>query len=291
MKDIMKNKFLRIYAVMLGLLLGSCLDDTTAPLDPENAENIIEFDNISIPVNPLGAVHPLWAVAFDYTAQEQFEVVIAYAGPDSNNKDIEVTIIPDEFVLDAYNEDVGTNYLMLPDAFYDFNGTVTIPKGQKKVSLPITVYPNMFDLTKQYALPLRIVSSSSGIISGNWGAAVFATVAKNQYHGTYHSTGYFQHPTAPRAIDQEKELGTVSANTNSTGHSDLGTLFLLTVNPDNTVTFVDGTFGSYPKGSITVNGEVYNNRYDPATKTYYLYYEYLGASGPRTIYEKLEFIE
>jgi hypothetical protein len=287
----MKNKILRIYALMLCVFLASCLDDDKQPLDPEGAENILEFDNISIPVSPLGAVHPLWAVAFDFSPQEQFDVVISYAGPTSNSRDIELTVEVDPFVLEAYNAEQGTSYQLLPEDFYDFTGTVTLPKGETKVSLPVTVYPENFDLSLQYALPLRIVSSSSGIISGNWGAAVFATVAKNLYHGTYHSTGYFQHPSSPRAIDQNKVLETVSANTNLTGLADLGTPFLITVNADNSVTFVDGSFGSYPKGTITVDGVTYNNTYDPATKTYYLYYEYIGGTGPRTIYEKLEFVE
>jgi hypothetical protein len=287
----MKKQTIRLCLIFMSFFFAACLDDDKNPLDPAGTNNVIEFYNIAIPSSANGAVHPLWAVAFDFTPQEEFDIVVSYSGPNSNNKDIDLTIEVDPFALDAYNADQGETYELLPESFYTFNGSVTIPKGQKQATVSITVFPDQFDLSKQYALPLRIVSSSSGIISGNWGAAIYATVAKNQYHGTYHATGYFQHPTAPRPIDQNKTLSTVSADTNLTGLADLGTAMFLTVNPDNTVTFVDGTFGSYPKGTITVDGVTYDNTYDPATKTYFLYYEYIGGTGPRTIYEKLVFVE
>lgn len=287
----MKNRIVKLAVVASSLFLAACLDDDQQALDPSGYNNVIEFYNISIPISEQSAVHPAWSVAFPVGPEEEFDIVISFSGPQSNNKDITVDLEVNPFALNAYNDDQGAGYTLLPSNLYTLPASVTIPKGETKVSVPVTVRSDQFDLSLTYALPVTITSSSSGLISSNFGTAIFVTVAKNQYHGLYHSTGFFQHPSSPRALNADKELSTVSANSNLTGHSDLGTPFLITVQPDNSVTFVDNNFNSYDKGTIVVNGEEYSNTYNPTTRTFYLYYEYIGGTGPRTIYEKLEFLE
>lgn len=286
----MKNIISKFALVALSLGFTACLDDDTPALSPSGYKNIIEFGNVSLPISAEGAIHPAWVVAFPAVEETTFDLIVSYSGPASNDKNIEVELEVNPFALNAYNEDQGKGYELLPEALYTFPSTVTIPKGKKTVTIPVTIASDQMDLAVSYALPLTIVSSSSGLISGNYGTGIFVTVAKNQFHGTYESNGFFQHPTSPRTIHMDKELITTALYSNQTGLADLGTPFFLTVDPvTGDVALDDPTQHSYDKGTITVNGEDYSNTYDSDTKTYYLYYEYV-TSAPRTIYEKMVFL-
>jgi hypothetical protein len=186
----MKNKFIRLYVLMLGALLASCLEDDNAPLDPSGTQNVVEFADLSVPSSPAGAIYPAYITAFPVSSQDEFEVIVSYVGPQNNDKDIDLTLAVDPIALEDYNfqmDTLGANtFEMLPDENYDIADlTVTIPKGETSASLPITVYPDKFDLSKRYAIPLRIVSASSGILSAHFSAAMFVTVVKNKYDAVY----------------------------------------------------------------------------------------------------------
>lgn len=288
------KKIIKLSALAMSLFMVACLEDDKLALDPSGYDNVLEFYNIDIPISVEGAVHPAWSASFPVALPGEtveFDMIISFSGPQSNTKNIDVELEVNPFALNAYNAEQGKTYTLLPDAYYSFPTSVTIPKGEAQVHVPVTVHSDLFDLSLTYALPVTITGSSSGLISSNFGTAIFVTVAKNAYDGKYHSTGFFQHPSSPRAINQDKKLTTTSADTNLTGHSDLGTPFFITTHPDNSVTFTEPNYGTYDKGTITVNGEEYSNTYNPTTRTYYLYYEYIGGTGPRTIYEKLVFLE
>ncbi len=47
-------------------------------------------------------------------------------------------------------------------------------------------------------------------------------MAKNKYHGTYHSVGWFEHPSSPRAINMDKDFLSTGPNTVVGGYADLG---------------------------------------------------------------------
>lgn len=135
--------------------------------------------------------------------------------------------------------------------------------------------------------------------------------------GGYNSTGYFFHPSAPRAITTSKTLAQISTNRYQLDLGDIGgqgwyfqfdvdasnnlvnwsaqgatpavpaSGFMTTDNPGNIVFSV-----SPPPGSAPYLHSTYNNRYDPVSKTFYLHYGYAGGSTGETgynrqIYEKL----
>lgn len=172
----------------------ACLDDDKYALDPSDAENVIEFIDPSVPSSPAGSIYPVWTSVTEIKNDHTFGQTISYSGPRENNEDIELTVDIDPVALTAYNENAielgaGT-YTMMPDSYYEWEPlTLTIPKGQSKVTFSITVHPNEFDLSRSFALPLRITSATSGILSEHFSAAVFAVVVKNDFDGIYAVTG------------------------------------------------------------------------------------------------------
>jgi hypothetical protein len=223
----MKRIYINALTSVLSLvLLASCLDDDKQPLDPTGYQNVIEFGDISVPASPAGSIYPLYSTAFAVSPQASFETIIKFAGPQSNDKDIQVTIAVDPVALADYNEQMeelnGSTFELLPAENYSIpTMTYTIPKGQASVSVPITVFPDKFDLARSFAIPLRIVSASSGIVSGNFGVAILATVAKNQYDAAYETNvqmtnwNYTGVGISDKAEDYPDYIGLVTTGPNS----------------------------------------------------------------------------
>ena len=205
----MNKKYISFLILMMGIaFLNSCLDQD--PLfDPDKSNNIIEFYDLQGPVSPVSAPHRLYVNSYEISTAEDHSVMISYSGAHSNSKDIEVELAVSPQALAEYNQylvntgiaagDTLANgdpdfsaimqYELMPDNFYTGPLTVTIPKGETKALLTFSVNTTLFDFAKAYVLPLRIVGSSSGVISGNYGVALFNIGAKNAYHGSYHSIG------------------------------------------------------------------------------------------------------
>lgn len=192
----MNKNLILIYVTML-IALPACLEDDKYALDPSGTKNVIEFYDPSVPSSPSGAIYPVWTATTEIVTDYTFEQTISYSGPNDNSKDIELTLEIDPLALAEYNSQMldglngskplaGGTYEMMPDSYYTFDDfTVTIPRGQKKVNISITTHPDQFDLTKNWALPIRIVSSSSGVLSSHWSVAILAVVVKNKYDGIY----------------------------------------------------------------------------------------------------------
>lgn len=190
----MKKNIIRIVAVLLGFASVACLDDNKYALDPSGSENVIEFLDNSVPNSPAGAVYPLWTKVTEVAPSFVFEQTISYSGPNSNNKDIDLLVEVDPAALAEYNQQMtdvlfDDTYPIMPPSYYDFPPTmVTIPKGKNKVTFEITVFPDQFDLSQTFALPLRITSASDGLLSQHFSAGLFVVVVKNIYDGIYNIT-------------------------------------------------------------------------------------------------------
>jgi hypothetical protein len=189
----MKNYILRISVAILAVVLAGCLDDKDYALDPSGAKSVVEFYDNSVPTNPSGAVYPVWTNVTALVADTTFVQTISYSGINGNDKDIDLVLAIDETALDEYNaqrvEEDGNalnTYTMMPSNYYEFTDfNVTIPKGHTKVDIGLKVFPNNFDLSQNFALPIRIVSASSGLISAHFSVAMMAVVVKNDYDGVY----------------------------------------------------------------------------------------------------------
>ena len=110
----------------------------------------------------------------------------------------------------------------------------------------------------------------------------------NKYQGTYTETGYFTHPTSPRALNATKVLSYIDPNTVSCDMADLGGsgyTLNIKVNSDNSCAVTEFLSGNVLANSQMVSGAT--NQYYPASKTFILNYEYLGSGGWRIITDTL----
>lgn len=272
--------------------MTACLNDDAHFVDFTNTPAIVDIPSSAF----YGAVENRgFAIQ---TTPNSYTFNVNLSGPNTLSEDVTVTMAVDPALLTQYNANNGTDYQLLPAALYQASGlTATIKAGQRLAG-PITV--NLYtDATRVpdpatyndagYALPLRItaVSNSNVAVSSNYGYKILVSKIKNQFDGTYRSTGRFTHPvaTSSRDINKEKTLITVNTTTVETEFADLGPdwRMQLTVNADNTVTLK-------PVGASNTSTNQFGvNKYDPATRTYTLNYKYPGAGGDRVINETLKF--
>lgn len=241
----MKKLLISCIVLILGAgFLISCLDED--PLfNPAKSENIIEFFDIGEIASPADAIYPLYVSSFTLSPASEFNVIISYSGANGNDRDITVNLELSQIALDQYNADQDQNYEILPESLYTVPGlTVTIPKGQTKANLKFILKTQDFDLEKAYALPLKIVSSSHGTISGNFSTAIFAVGAKNKFDGVFSVTGNMVDAlgTFRGFYPTTVELRTVNAVTNNHFDIDLGTPLHGIVRISDGALFVFGNF-------------------------------------------------
>jgi hypothetical protein len=208
------------------------------------------------------------------------------------NQPVTVTLTNKQSLLDAYNDEEGTEYEVLPTSVYTVTDpsvtisgdtwTLSFAPGEFAKEIKVNVDAEAFDLSKSYALGFEIATSTLGNISVAANSSIVNVLIKNAFHGTYHASGVFTHPTAgDRAIDEDKNLVTSGARSVTAPLGDLGGsgYFMdLLVNADNTVTIS-------PKGATPNIDQTWgDNYYDPATKSYHLHYSY-NVAAPRIVKE------
>ncbi|MBB3970064.1 BT_3044 domain-containing protein [Mucilaginibacter phyllosphaerae] len=162
--------------------------------------------------------------------------------------------------------------------------TINFPAGSDVQNFTVKINGAKV-IAPKYAIALAI-TDASGLTSKAQDTIVATVGIKNQYDASYTATGKFVRVGLDeRAINQTKVLGTVDANTVSSTVADLGdaTPLYLKINADNSVTVIwpAATQAALP-GPFTQEGV---NKYDPATKTFTLHYQYRG--GARTTEEVL----
>ncbi|KQB99434.1 DUF1735 domain-containing protein [Pedobacter sp. Hv1] len=175
---------------LLGLVtifFSSCLKDDRLILDPAKTKNIIEFANSSNIVKA-GTTTAMFTHALSLTPDGSVTFEVSYSGAEKEApQDIKVDIgIGTDDILTQYNTENKTTYLPLPTSMYSLStSSVTIPKGKKRAAFTMSFKPTMFDISKLYAFPLVIKSSSYGIISANFSKILININAKNKYDGVY----------------------------------------------------------------------------------------------------------
>jgi hypothetical protein len=280
----------------------SCLKDDIT-LDPDKSTNVVEFKNPSSFISPSGSTYSMYAQSFDLAPEADYPVTVSYSGAQFAPQDITVTLGVDTAAITQYNTEQHGEFDAITPDLYTLPASVVIPKGQRTAEVVIKLKPGQFDFSKNYVLPVQIKSVSSGIVSGNFGTILLAVKAKNIYDATYAATGYVYHPTSPRAISKNKPLETVSPTTVKVELGDLGGsgyFANLTVDPATnkiTITPAAGAAGApytqfntalpAPYTPAWANASKTNNTYDPATKTFYIRYGYMGANGWRVTEEIL----
>jgi hypothetical protein len=209
-----------------------------------------------------------------------------------------VTIAKNPGVITAYNTANSTNYEFMPDSAYQLvNNSATIDPATHLAAFQLKVFTTKIDLAHSFAVAYNIASTSNGsVIAGNKNTTMIIIGAKNQWDGEYNVRGY-----ALRAGDATLTghftgvpfaLVTFGANAVDFDHLQVwgdgasGVAIgipRLTINPATNAVTV-----SSPGGATNMPG--YNNRYDPATKTFYIGFTWGGGPGVREAYDTMVYV-
>jgi hypothetical protein len=159
-----------------------------------------------------------------------------------------------------------------------------------------------------FSKPLSYVVTAANGQKRTWTVNVAPLPVINKYEGTYTSNGYFYHPSSPRDITNlVKSVLTSGPNSVLVDLGDLGSNGYqaeFTIDPATnkvTITAAPGAGGApytmFTSGLPTTNpgytpqwagSASCNNTYDPATKTFFVRYGYMGGTGWRVTEEAIK---
>lgn len=178
--------------LLVAMGFTSCVKDYLA-VDPAQSNSVVEFANTGSIVSGGNAAYVRFSSdlgVLNLNDSATFNVNVSYSGADAAPQDITVQLAVDTAALRQYNESDGGNYVAPPTAIYHFPSSVVIKKGTHQTQVKVTVIANSsYDFNVNYGLPLSISSVSSGIISGNFGKAIYSFSARNKYDGVYTMDG------------------------------------------------------------------------------------------------------
>jgi hypothetical protein len=276
----------------------SCLKDVKGTTDPSGSNSVVEFQNSSIPVS-YTSVYPQYNSSLIFAPDTAgFNVNVNYAGANNGApQDIKVDLALDQDALDKFNADQQTNFVIPSSDLYTMQTSVTIPRGKRDATIRVIINrTSNFDYGSAYALPLKISAASYGIVSSNFGTAMYTFSGRNKYDGTYSYTaeldGWGAYGIADGegsyTLDNNIGVVTASATAVTTSDKDYGNLLLafttgggktgfgattplFTFDPatDKLVSVVNTTPPDSRNRTLKLDPAVTTSRYDPTTKTIY----------------------
>lgn len=233
----------------------------------------------------------------------------------SLNSSLKVVLTEDPNGVSAYNTEHNTHYEVLPASAYTAdatnpkvgnNYTLTFEPGEFVKYLKLNV-PNSstLDPNKQYALSYKATAvDGSGKVSSELHTSLVEVGLKNKWDGIYTvQSGYVQRYSAPGVPEThvyggplptyDVNLVTVGANRLEVqafrwadGSTDVGGVapVYITIDPaTNAVTMSSGT------SATLANWTAHENKYDPATKTFYVSFRWNPTSTTREYWAVLKF--
>ncbi|MDD4993658.1 MAG: DUF4361 domain-containing protein [Paludibacter sp.] len=303
------NKVFPIMTMAFVLTLTACLNDS------DYADNLIGTKNTgnqnfvevhltsSDNTNTVSRAYD--AVDADVTVDKLIPINLT-SGPAT--KDVTITFE----LLDTLSSDVVKSYvlddgLVIPDltkiTILNTSNKVTIPAGSSTGYISIKFNPkSLIGATTIFAVKITAISDSKYSIS-NMNIGYVKIGIKNQWDGLYEDKGYFIHPSLGKSTFDYSgiEMATIGANTvEKTNAGDRAIVTDITITPETMV--VDGVtvnkvtiaLPAYPgaNSGLTDVDDSGNkmNYYNPATKTFELFYWYNSAAH-RVIRETLIYEE
>ncbi|MFL5788244.1 MAG: DUF1735 domain-containing protein [Flavisolibacter sp.] len=182
MKSIISIKTIYLTALLLPVLfLQSCLKDKNQAADfsGQSTQPMVEI--------PEGGFGNFGNSALNLSSPGPDTVLfhVNLASTDFLNKDVTVKIGYDATALANYNASSAIQYEKFPDSIFSLPTTqVTIKAGSRAVEIPIIMYADKIDPTKNYMLPISITDAQGTSISGNFGTIYYHLIG-NPLAGTY----------------------------------------------------------------------------------------------------------
>lgn len=190
----MKKIIYQIFTLtFVAILLSSCLKDDTMVTDPDKSVgNVVEFGNTGTPTSPAGAPVFAYTPATLDPAQSpnsKFTTSIRYAGAeDVAPEDITIQLAAAPEAVTKWNAAYPTAqfpYNQVPTASVSFPSSVTIKKGEKFVSFDVNIQASTLNAAAANVFAIKIVSSTKGIVSGNFGTVIYNLPIKSIWDGVY----------------------------------------------------------------------------------------------------------
>jgi hypothetical protein len=178
------KKYVYTLLLSLPLLSGSCLKEEGV-FKENGSSGIVE---LALAARSTSTPYATKSVMIEAEEAATLPVTVNYTGVNGAPTDVQVTLAIDNAAIDALYPD--GSVLALPNDFYELptSNVVAIPKGEKTATYAIKIKSNRFDLTKSYALGVKIAAASAGTISGNYSTGVYLLPVKSRWEGTYRVT-------------------------------------------------------------------------------------------------------
>ena len=297
----MKYKFLNkiTFFALSGLLLASCIKNEVVELGDagKTRVKIAEAPENTIFLEAFTGTQMMSLFSVRRDANSAAEL----------NKPATVTVHVDPAKITAYNTAHNTTYQLLPDSLYTLaagitstgngNYTFSFAPGEFSKDFMINLNGSKWDLSKKYAFPATITDPGGYEIGADQEEVISLVSLKNQYDGKYSVlSGTVTRYTAPGVPANDALSGSVAGNpdvilttinattveisnlqwANSGGGVGGIANLRVTVDPATNLVTVF-SLGSPSLG----NWAGHENRYDPATKTFYLAFRWNPTSTTR----------
>ena len=294
-----------VSGIMLLASLNSCVKNRNdLATDFSAITPIVEILSV-----PQTAATPKKFQALAYTPTDPIQkipIYVHFSAPQPADKDYVITLALDPTTIADYNTANGTAFTALATNIYSVdNYKVTIPKGQYYGVMTITLNPTLLTLGVAAAIAFKVVDGGGLPISANFGSTMYGVSSKSQYDGIYELRGYslrlsdaqLTGPLGPT----ERSLVTINATTvrmfeNRTWVSSAPNGLaapignpIYRVNAGNTVT-VGSDAGLPGSGTDLQNNPGFTSRYEPSTRTFYVWGTWGGGPGVREMNDTLRWL-
>jgi hypothetical protein len=169
------------YTLLLSfpLLFFSCLKEEGV-FKENGSYGIVELD---LAARSTSTPYAIRNTTIEVEDEVDLIVKVNYTGVNGAPEDVQVTLVIDSVAVAIQYPNNST--IAVPDGAYELpaSNVITIPKGEKTAAYTIKIKPRLFDLTKSYALGVKIASATAGTISGNYSTGIYTLPVKSPWEG------------------------------------------------------------------------------------------------------------
>lgn len=297
----MKKQLLFLLLAATAFVVGCQREETILDVDYKGGNPVVDFAG-----NTDGYIKYELALRDEF---QPIEVSVKLANTtEGAPEDILVYLSKVDALVSTYNSEHGTNLAAVSNTDaglrYDFSKPVVIKKGQKRALINMEVNPAKLNLAQLNAIGIAVarVEGPASVSNSIYSKVVIEFGARNAYDGVYSVvSGRVTRYTAPGAPANDALSGDVTGNPDlvlvsvdattveiqnlrwaggSSGVAGIDNL-RATVNPStNQVTMRSLGNATLANWTGSTSGITYN-RYDPATRTFYLAFRWNPTSNVR----------
>ncbi|MDR0541362.1 MAG: DUF1735 domain-containing protein [Dysgonamonadaceae bacterium] len=175
------KRYIQYYLLAVATLFGlsSCLNGDPVFEPDGGPAGIVE---LALPARTTPTPYAVKVTTLDIVDIQELPIVVNYTGVNGAPSDVQVTLALDNDAVTAYGA------TPLSDENYELpaSNIITIPKGRKTATYTVKLKPKTFDVTRSYALGIKITGASAGTVSGNYSTGIYSLPVKSPWQGTYH---------------------------------------------------------------------------------------------------------